>query len=383
MKLNALITLCVLLITPLAIAAPVINRTSGTLENGQTLTITGAGFGSKNYAEPMITSYDSAVTPANKFSSGSIGGDWTTGGSLSLITTALRSTWPQSSYKLSYEIADTPYNSIRRNWGVAEDKIFGSFWHYRDNATANFVGSNNKFLRIYQSADPGTDGNFVLSAKSTLDSYASGDNIGTNNYTIAYTACSASEGSGDVFNANSTACKPTMQQWDHWQFYIDYPSGLGAGDATVILWLNGKTHSRSTSVSLNEGGQTNDRRHFLIGQPSGDANPTYNEYLDQIYLDTTVAHVFLSDSASVTWPDFGSYHHSEIQVASSWGASSIDITVNAGSFVPCAPVYLYVVDSSGAISSAYGPIDMGADCGSAPTGGSGTIGLGGSGSIGF
>jgi hypothetical protein len=56
-------------------AAPSISGVSGTLTDGQTITISGSNFGTKTTAAPFISSYDNA-TSANNWSSGTLGGGW-------------------------------------------------------------------------------------------------------------------------------------------------------------------------------------------------------------------------------------------------------------------------------------------------------------------
>ncbi len=347
------IILFILLLPTFCLAVPSISGVSGIFTNGNTITISGSGLGSKSTAAPILSSFDNAIS-ANNWSTGSIGGDWTTGGTVSLINSGLRTTLPQSSYKISYNSAGD-YDSIRLSHVVAEDKLYISWWMYRDYASWNTSG-NQKFLRVYQSTNT-SDGNWMMSvvfsgsgfeSVSTSAEYApSAPSI-----SIDYSGCSAFLYSAGTWDVRESVCPPTLQGWDHWEAYVDYPSTLGGTDGSAYFFLNGKSHSRVSNIAINNAGDSaNDRRWILIGQVSG-ASVTGNEYIDQIYIDNTVSHVFISDSASVTWPDFGNTHHSEIQVPSAWSDTGITITLNRGTFGASDVAYLYIVDSTGAISNA-------------------------------
>ena len=79
--------------------------------------------------------------------------------------------------------------------------------------------------------------------------------------------------------------------------------------------------------------------------------------LDQVYLDNTQAHVFISDKSNITnWLTYSSTAHNEVQVASAWSNSSITITLNQGTFTQGTTAYLYVVDSNGNISRGAGSL---------------------------
>lgn len=348
---------------PLSVNAG-ISSTSGTFTNGQPITITGSGFGSKAQAAPLISSFDNSNS-ANNWSTGAIGGGWSKSGSPSLSNINPRASTPESSYKLTYD-AKYPYDTVRLNHPVPEDKLYISFWMYRDNPTQDMTlgsGNNSKFLRIYQSGST-ADGNVAMSVQGSSTGsinslYTSGDNMMINTaWSVAFAANGGRINNSSLFFPISYNDVPSMQKWEHFEFYMDYPTNLGGTDGSHLMMMDGMTLTRSINIAVNRAGQGNDRRWILIGQVSGDVTSSHNEYIDQVYIDNTSAHVFISDSPSVTWPDNSAAHHSEIQVASAWSDSSISFTVNQGSFSTLDGKYLYVVDSAGNASAGY-PIAFG------------------------
>ena len=342
-----------------AFAAPSISGVSGTITNGQSITISGSGFSTKTTAAPLLSSYDNATT-SNNWSGGSLGGSWTTSGTISLSQTQQRSTHTQNSYAVTYD-NNSGYDSVRYQRESADDKLYVSFWMYRDNATLNMVtgsGDNAKFLRIYQDSS-GTEGDtyYQLVCNSSGDAMSlrsSGDQTADcDGWTVDYTSSlyNADRYSSIKFNAAANSTLPKMQNWEHYEYYMDYPSTTGNNDATNIIWKDGATVARSIDIAVNEAGAANEWRWVMLGQVSGAYSPSYNEYIDQVYIDNTPARVFISDSSTMTMPDIASHHHSEIQVASSWSDSSITFTLNQGSFANGSTVYVYVVDSAGAVNA--------------------------------
>jgi len=69
-------------------------------------------------------------------------------------------------------------------------------------------------------------------------------------------------------------------------------------------------------------------------------------YMDDVYVDTSQARVEMCDSS--TW---ASRKHCEIQPASSWVDGQVKVNLNSGSFKNGQTVYIYVLDSSGAVNS--------------------------------
>jgi hypothetical protein len=150
---------------------------------------------------------------------------------------------------------------------------------------------------------------------------------------------------------------------------MNWPSSLGANDAEIIVWLDGRMVMRMQNCSINSSGQNSNLRGARIGVVTPAAGGSaYYEYLDQIYIDNTPQRVFISNVSNLnsTWPNVN-IHHDETQVPTSWSDSSIVFTFNQGSFATGEPLYLYVVDTNGNISNGF-PIGNASDSPRAPTG---------------
>jgi len=326
-----------------------------TLHNGESVTIKGGDFGAKETAAPLAVTYDSPASDDN-WSTGVLGGHWELRGEPILIEQDPRTDYPQSAYKMSYDAYYPPYDALCLNHMVPEDKLYISFWMYRDHDTLAMTtgsGNNSKFLRIYTDAE-GQSGNLVVTFVcddngDPANLSVTGDGLGTHPYSIDYSAptCDAGYYSGDWFHPSSTTCVPKMQAWEHYEFYVDYPTQVAGTDTQVILWKDGMTVARASGMTINEEGQVNDRRLIRIGQVSGGRTLHYDEYIDEVYIDNTQARVFIADEANLQWPDSPDEIHTEIQVATDWRPTSITFTVNQGSFADGQQAYVYVVTSDG------------------------------------
>ncbi len=84
------------------------------------------------------------------------------------------------------------------------------------------------------------------------------------------------------------------------------------------------------------------------------AEGTYSLYLDDIYVDNTLARIELGNNG-----DFSSCTHREMQIPTAWDSQgdSIDIQINAGTFVPGEEAWLFVIDEDGNASDGF-PVTM-------------------------
>lgn len=88
----------------------------------------------------------------------------------------------------------------------------------------------------------------------------------------------------------------------------------------------------------------------LLGLMIANSEGYYEVYLDDMYVDNTLARVELGDN-----PVFDNCGHREMQLPTAWSASGnqIDITINQGTFTNGSQVWLFVVDADGNPSPGY------------------------------
>ena len=70
-------------------------------------------------------------------------------------------------------------------------------------------------------------------------------------------------------------------------------------------------------------------------------------YIDEVYIDTTRARVFLSDSS--TWAAIDSTKEKDIQIPTAWSSGSVTVDCNIPSFTS-GNLYMYVINADGEVN---------------------------------
>ena len=315
-----------LLFSVAAISAPSISGVSGTVSHGSSITISGSSFGTKATAAPVSwkTFEDNSITS----------GGWSIGFPENFSTSNSNNRTNSSYYGKAYF-----GGSEERVWFSRDlpssTLFFTSFW-LRLSSNAN--QQSGKFYRVYFSG-------------------ANSDNIylstGDGNFQIrGYSECNGSTEWG---------AGPSMAQngWSKVDILLSQSGGMTA-------WVNGVqswTHPEWTGGSCGwaPAGHSIDLPNMLDGPARG--HVALGEYgYDDILFDTTQARVELCPGS--TWATRGGC---ESQPATSWGASSIAVTVNRGGFSTGNTAYLYVVDSTGAANASGYSVTIGSGGGTTYT----------------
>lgn len=353
MLLNILVFLCIIFSPYICSATPSISSISGTVGNGNSITIHGSNLyntsgGSKNTPGPLLSSYDHTTT-SNNWHSGVVGGDWTF-----RVNTVMASSSPRTTLYQSDHYANCPYdgnyNDIR--WddsNISRTNYYVSTW-YRATASqflTSSSGSNSKNIRYY----PYTGGTssfmmeYMCDDSGPCEVYSSPNGI--------YMSADDGATGSDSANIYVDPDELPMQQWYHLEIWLH--AGFSSGDHyQARVWVNGKYQGNMNSKYFS---CTHDANYWRWGVVSGGNQHGGSIYVDQIFLDSEPAHVFISNKGDITdWLSYSSTAHNEVQVANTtWNDTTINITLNQGSFTNFTSDgrYLYVVDSNGAISNAY------------------------------
>ncbi len=316
---------------------PAISSVSGDISNGQTVTISGSGFGSKTQAGPLISSYDDANTADNFYSMGvgsAPGGSWRSYGSVSIQTSDKRSSNYQNEKYVRTDFNDGNYHFLRAY--TSGSSFYVSFWWRTTQSISQPSGGNAKFVLLWPQ---GTGG----SASHIQEAFwGSPVNV----------IRSAQDNGGSPYDdwTNMIPSSP-FTTWHHMEIMADASSWWSTQDYE---------HTR-TWGGFNLGSFSSPEWRF--GHGTGGGSGGYIE-IDQVYIDDTKAHVFISDKSSMgSWSTYSGKAHTEIQVPSAWSGSSISFTLNQGSFFDGETVYLYVVDENGEINADGYPITLGAGTG--------------------
>jgi hypothetical protein len=331
-----------------------INSVSGTVAHTSTLTLTGAGFGTKpSGAAPL--KYDD-------FENGTIGQtvgngwiadntyrpDYSNRQVRPNSTVSVRARWPASGIA-----ADGRYDD-GSNFGIGGfpiQRMYLDVWYYYE-ATPPY-SRNHKIFRFHTNRDLAPNLYYNIYCQSQASGLIGQDGL-----------ANPGDQTGQWFEPGSSYF---VGRWSHIQGYFE-ESSPGAQNGTVQIWIDGVQRlNRVRNIRTRDGNTHWDFLWFgnYLGRDAVGGCPSYTAdaytYWDAAYVDTTQARVEIGDAS--TW---SATRHREIQIPSAWADGSIAVRLNRGSFANFNGLYLYVIDSEGNISPGY-PLAGGAPA-PAPTG---------------
>ena len=342
---------------PAALGAPAVDAVTGTLQTGSSLNISGSGFGTKATAAPL--KWDNFENGTNGAVIGN-GWSYTTGCNPGpchppIYSNQVTRTGSSLSIRANFDDGgrtDCP-DPEGCNWS-------SSFGVTGDSSYSNRIaGLNLPVIYVdtwvnYQPATP--EPRNVKLIRVHTNSYS--PNLYFNIYCLTDTdgARLGQDGGGTVTVLPSSPWRGTSffkGNWRHIQMYL-VQSSPGVADGTAWVTIDGVTSVNKVNSFLTRTDISQYWDTVWIGNYAGH-NALYtclaspgNTYVfwDDAYIDTTRAHVEIGDADT-----YGGCTHREIQIPTAWSASSITIKANPGSFAGLSNLYLYVVDSNGAVNA--------------------------------
>lgn len=329
-----------------------ITGASGVFSTGQTVTISGSGFGSKSPAAPVLWDNFEGGSNGAAIGNAQIGGaylrsnyvEYTStdaySGSLSavnpadtysLVNPGLIYRWPVGN-KRAFFSAKIKYDFIDDNAGViANIKMF----RLKYGNDGDYV-HGYPFLSMDKPQAPSTSMRFFCT---------NGQNTGSN----VYWYCPASHVS-------------FLSQWT----YLEQWSEMGTAnvaDGRFGGMLNGircefadiPIYANTLMRDVEYGYGTNE---LAIAEYIGncDTGPCQMEIrYDEVYADSTLSRVFIGNASL-----FENVTDINMQIPSSWSDNSIQVEFNAGAYADNDAAYLYVADYLGSINAIGYPVTIGA-----------------------
>lgn len=333
------ILLLFLLIPSIGHGAPSITGVSGTLTHGQTVTITGSQFGTKATAAPVT--WDTFEDGTANLSATI--GTWETIQGFTINSTVGNRRHANSTYQGQAQFGvDSSTKGFSGGtdqygpWFVSYHFRLDPNWVWGRAASEAFLG-NVKFFRIWTSGDGSDD---YVAAFHTFARTAESDEVITG---TEY--CPGGNSDFDYVWQNFTA-DVTNGSWHRIDLEYRESSASNSANGVAKIYFDGKLISSQTSLVTRCTGASTPKRVSLAGLYNswGDGGPYYY-WQDDTYIDNSWARVELCPGS--TWATRGKC---ELQPPTSWGDTSISLTLNQGSFDANATAYLYVVDSTGAVS---------------------------------
>lgn len=302
---------------PAVLAAPIVSSVSGTVGQGQTITISGSAFGTKPQAAPIVfDDFENGTgrvegKPAVQGSWGS--GDWS-------YAVSYSTTQPLQGSKVAYHAFNsTDYNASLYVDPANIPAIYMDFW-MRAVPKSSSLTRNFKPWRVYGPNDASTANDVVFCDSPGWVGLESG-------------------GGGWIQRAR------VWNQWEHYQIAIKFGSnGLFTQHRDGIADL--------IRLGITAGGDPQGVRigHYWATSADGNCptNPGADVYTDLVYVDNTLARVVLGDQ-----PVFDASRVMAIQIPSAWSSNQITAKVNTARFASGSTAYVFVVDANNVASPGF------------------------------
>lgn len=322
------------MLASVAIGAPTVSGVSGTIGNGQTVTISGSGFGTKPQAQPMLfDDFEGGANGALIANSAATIGRWDTGAGSDKVfySTAVARTGSKAAF---HDFITTYNASLAKN--TTFSRLYMDFWIYT--SYVDRISRNFKPWRFYGDSDQ-LQLDFVWLCNGELL-----------NRVQSNAGWSQGDWGGPRYVKN---------QWMHVQLVYG-ASSPGVANGTIRHYLDSQAAPLDSGAIVTQmrAAQFDQIRigHYWAddGVPDCAANGGARVYTDNVYLDTSWARVEIGDA-----PTYAASRQREIQIPTAWSDGSVAIRFNAGRFAPGTTVYLYVTDANN-VTSAGRPVVIGA-----------------------
>jgi hypothetical protein len=325
MRYAILLILAINILFPnIVFSAPSVSGVSGTIADGESVNIAGSSFGTKSPAAPVIWApFEGSLNPSNLGTVTSWAENQNAG-----YTTAVKhagsgsmgstSGWTSALFNAAVSTGVSGYNK----------PFYVNVWR-RATYSDTQASMNLKFFRVW----PVGLGypNWYIS-KST-------DSEGGSVWSRRYTeSCTGTAVSFDFHVAGTT--------FRNDEYIWKTSSSASASDGILQVLIDGVSKVDSSAVTYDCAGSLTPGGLISIQDDPSNYTPSGDSWYDDIYVDTTWARVVIGNASTLATST-----HREIQIPSAWSASSIDVTVNRGSFGATDTAYLFVVDADGSASA--------------------------------
>jgi len=319
-----------------------VSSVSGTVADGESVTISGSSFGTKPTAAPVA--WDNLED--GTCNTTATVGTWSSTTLLEINSDNNRAT--NSSYNAYHDFdgndgaeayAVFRGGSDSPSWYVSYWFMLGPNWDW---GTIHDSLGNIKILRMWTT---GSDNeNFKVNTQGTYD-------VLWNDEYCDPSMLSSSNGNSYMGWTNFEN-EMDDGEWHHIQFVYSESSGIGVADGTAEFYFDGDLIAYDYGIITDCGASGADSRPMIVGFYDSHAqtnNDGANDfYIDDVYIDNSWARVEIGDNAT-----YANCTHREIQIPTAWSATSITIDANQGSFATDDAAYLFVVDADGNVSDGY------------------------------
>lgn len=321
---------------------PAVSSTSGALAHNGSLTITGAGFGTKPAAAPLkFDDFQNLAIGQSLSANGwNVGGYHPPVAASNVLRPGAPFTRNAHSFfesNISFSVGGDASNFFLRN--LTTTRYYLDFWHYIT-TDADPQPQNIKPWRLHQSGAGAPNAYFGFAGPNAGDTVFGTD--GTSSNRNGYF--------GSLDNGVSIALRGSdwYRKWQHFQVMVDVGTP-GSPNGTMVAYVNGRLRMNyNRNITVLAAGYSNFPELYLGNYVRSDPHGNTHSYWDTVYVDSSWARVEVGDAST-----YGACTHRETQIPVSWSGNSIAVRLNRGSFPSFSGLYLYVVDANGTPSAGY------------------------------
>ncbi len=328
-----------------------ITAVSGSLKQGEPLTIDGSSFGLKPDALPIKSDDFEWGNVGDFVEIGTATPTWTAVGSDSgRIDDSQHHSGTQSAHKaLRADNANCTYCSSYISFPASQE-LYMSYWvRYEKSTTAVLPGSRPNYIKFNRMNSGGTHYSGIPSLSLTL--FAQHDIPETGRIELQ-NAWGTRESDKNLGRSNDHDMH--QGEWHRVEMYMKLSDPEGMNNGELQWFLNGRKVNTSWNISsptsvVTRGSETNNLIDSvsMLFEACGYNQDNYPLlWQDDIYVDNTRARVEIGDAS--TWD---ACSHREIQLATTWNNEQIEIIVNLGNMDPQSDKYLFVIDKEGNVST--------------------------------
>jgi hypothetical protein len=321
-------------------SAPLINEVHGLIQNGQSINITGSGFGNG----PKIAIFDD-------FESGTTG---------SLVPTGKTVVGAWSEFGANHAFY-TDTASISGSKSLRTDNSLG----YQTYAGVNFPSTTEVFASWWMYLPPGTNipGDGTTSGRNWKVTWIQGSSTTDDDHTLPTILADSSRIGSNAGAYNQYVNFPfKVGQWLRVSAWINAGTPGQANGAVRFTTLNSSGSVDQVNVSnvkvLPAGGSYERVRFNGYGRQTSNSYPTFDDVYAAIGPNAQ-ARVEIGNA-----PSYKACTKLALITPTSWGSTQITATVRNGAFNTGDKSYLFIVDANGNPSSGYGPLTFGNIAGS-------------------
>jgi len=335
------------LIFPAVALAQSISGVSGTISDGQTITISGSSFG----AGGTLITWDN-------FESGSDGdfienrvpptgptwdSPWVSG-AIAPDISSYRSVSGDNSARVCWNDGTTSNWASYFGWtgqGPYTSIYFTYYRYLAGGGGAWETGSiNHKTAYIFGTVSDHPQ----ITVGATMNG---GVWYETTNGGVGFIAPNDLSGGAYLVSNSTFNWDATKSVWQRWEVYAEINEPYSSSNDVFQSFHDYRLIADESSVRLAAEGAYDDFRIGHMDNSYAGYDSLY-AYFDDIYISTSRARVELGDNGV-----FSGCAKREIQIPTAWASGEITITVNQGTFQAEDSAYLFVVDADGSVSSGY------------------------------